>query len=498
MTCALFFCALSGFSQEVKKIELLDADHMEYDKRRGPNINRVMGHVVFQHEQVLLYCDSAYMYTDDNSVEALGNVHIRVNDSTNIFGDSLRYNGNTKVAEMHNNVRMVDNQINLTTDHLTYNIPKKIATYYDGGKIIDLENTLTSRKGYYFSDKKNFFFKDSVVLVNPKYTMNSDTLMYNTATEVSWFYGPTTIISKENYIYCEKGWYDTKKDISEFREHAFMRNDRQTLAGDSIYYERRTGIGLGYNNVTITDSIEHVLLKGHYAYYNQQSQFSVVTDSALMIQIDQGDSLFLHADTLMATFDTTERKAKVLFAYHKAKFWRSNLQGMCDSLVYRLSDSTICLYYKPVLWTEDKQLSADTITIQTANRQIESLSLYSNSFVISIDDSTADRYNQVKGVRLKAVFSEGELSRVYVYEKSETLYYLREDDGKKIGINKATGRNLIINFKGNEITSISFIDSPGGTMLPDTGLEGKEKFLRNFQWLKNLRPVSKTDIFRWQ
>jgi len=490
-------CAATLSAQEIKKIELLDADVMTHDKSRGENVNRVLGNVVFQHEQVMLYCDSAYMFTDDNSVEALGHVHIRVNDSTNIFGDSLRYDGNRKIAEIHNNVRMVDNQITLTTDHLNYNIPKKTATYYEGGKIIDLENTLTSKKGYYFSEKKDFFFKDSVILVNPKYTMTSDTLLYNTTSEIAWFYGPTTIVSKENYIYCERGWYDTKKDISEFRVNAFMRNDRQTLEGDSIYYERRTGIGLAYRNVTITDSIEHVMLKGNFAHYNQRSQYSVVTDSALMIQIDKGDSLFLHADTLKATFDTTNQKAKVLFAYNKAKFYRNDLQGMCDSLVYLFSDSTITLYQRPVIWTEDKQLTADTIVLQTANRQLESLSLYNSSFVIARDDSATNRYNQVKGVNLKGYFKNGELVRIYVYEKSETLYYLREDDGKKIGINTAIGRNLIINFSGNEITSISFLETPEGTMFPDDGLGEKEKFLRNFDWLDEHRPLTKEDIFRW-
>lgn len=497
LACLLLAGSMNLYAQEVKKIELLDADHMEYDKRRGENVNRVIGNVVFQHERVLLYCDSAYMFTDDNSVEALGKVHIRVNDSTNIFGDSLRYNGNTKVAEMHNNVRMLDNQITLTTDHLNYDIPDKMARYWEGGKIVDLENTLTSEKGYYFSDRKDFFFKDSVVLVNDRYTVRCDTLLYNTKSEISYFYGPTNIVSKENSIYCEKGWYNSKTDVSEFRKNAFMKNDRQTLAGDSIYYERQTGLGRAYRNVTLTDSIEHVVLKGHVVHYNEKDQFSVVTDSALMIQIDEADSLFLHADTLMATFDTASRKAKVLFAYKHARFFRNDLQGMCDSLVYRFSDSTINLYRNPVLWTDDKQLTADTIVIQTANRQIQSLALFNASFVIAVDDSAANRFNQIKGVNLKGVFLKGHLSRVYVYEKSETLYYLREDNGKKIGVNKAIGRNVIISFDRNEITSISFMEDPEGTMFPDDGLKEEEKYLRHFRWLKEYRPKTKEDIFRW-
>jgi lipopolysaccharide export system protein LptA len=490
--------AINLSAQGTKKIELLDGDNMSFDKQRGENVNRIIGNVIFKHDDVLLYCDSAYMFTDDNSVEALGKVHIKVNDSTNIYGDSLRYNGNNKIAEMHKNVRMIDNQITLTTNHLSYNIPKKTATYYDGGKIVDIENTLTSKKGIYYSEKKDFFFRDSVVLVNPDYTVRCDTLLYNTGSEISYFFGPTTIVSKENYIYCERGWYDTKKDKSEFRKNAYMRNDRQTLAGDSICYDQITGKGLAYRNVTITDSIENVLLKGQFARYEQKQQFSVVTDHAQMIQVDGTDSLFLHADTLKATFDTTNQKAKILFAYRQAKFYRPDLQGMCDSLVYRFSDSTINMFYDPIIWSEDKQLTADTIIIQTANRQIESLSLRNSSFVITVDDSTENRYNQVKGVNVKCCFEGGELRKIFVYEKSETLYYMREDNGNRIGVNQATGRNLEISVVNNEIASITFLEKPVGTLFPDKELNEKDKFLRNFRWLDMYRPYSKTDIFRWK
>lgn len=493
----LFLCSINSLAQEVKKIDLLEAEQMMYDVRFGDNVNRVIGNVIFRHDNVLLYCDSAYMFTDDNSVQAMGRVHIKVNDSTSIFGDSLRYNGNKKTAEMHNNVRMVDNQITLLTDHLEYDLPKKTAHYYDGGKIIDLENTLTSKKGYYYSSKKDFFFKDSVVLVNPEYTMYSDTLLYNTQTERSSFFGPTTIVSKENFIYCERGWYDTKNDISEFRQNAYMENSEQTLAGDSIYYEQKTGLGLAYRNVVLTDKKENLILHGAFARYEQRAQYSLVTGNALMIQVDGADSLFLHADTLLATFDTTERKARVLFAFHQAKFYRDDLQGMCDSLVYRMSDSTINMYYDPVIWSEDKQLTADTIIIQTANRQIESLLLFNSSFIVSVDDSTENRYNQVKGVNIRAVFEDGHLVRVYVYEKSETLYYLREDNGQRIGVNQATGTNLLIRFQDGKIASITFLDQPAGTLHPENALSGKDRFLRDFLWRSDKRPYNKDDIFIW-
>ncbi|MEI6765531.1 MAG: OstA-like protein [Bacteroidota bacterium] len=482
--------------QKTRKIDLVNADNAMYDKSKG-EFTRLIGNVIFQHEETLMYCDSAYLYDESNSLIALGKVHIKVNDSINIYSDSLHYDGNTKIAELHRNVKLIDNQITLTTEHLTYNMRDKLGRYYDGGKIVDPDNTLTSVIGFYYSEKKDFFFNDSVVLVNVNYTMHSDSLMYNTKSEISHFFGPTTMTSEENFIYCEKGWYDTKKDASEFTKNAWMRNDKQKMSGDSILYNRITGVGLAYHNVTITDTSRSSIIKGNFIRYDQKHEYSLATDSALLMQYDKGDTLYLHADTLLATFDTATRKAKTIYAFHKVKFWRTDLQGMADSLVYRYSDSTINLFYNPVLWTEDKQLKADTIVIHLANNLVRMIDLFSAAFVITCDDSTAGRYNQVKSLNMKGFFNEGELYKIEAYTNAETIYYLREDNGKRIGTNKAVSRNLAIYINNNEIKTISFLDKPEATLYPDKDVKGDDLYLKDFIWLDKKRPKTKFAVYTW-
>lgn len=488
--------AFAGFAQNSKKIDLVNAENAMYDRNLG-EYTRLIGNVIFQHEETLMYCDSAYLYDVTNSLVALGKVHIKVNDSVNIYCDSLRYDGNIKIAEAHKNVKMIDNQITLTTEHLTYDMKAKTGRYYDGGKIVDPDNTLTSIVGLYYSEKKDFFFNDSVVLVNINYTLLTDSLIYNTKTEISHFYGPTDLTSKENHIYCEKGWYATKNDASEFTRNAWMKNDKQTLSGDSILYNRLTGVGLAYNNVTITDTSRSTLIKGNFVRYHQKEEFSMVTDSALMIQYQDADSLFLHADTLYATFDTLTRKAKTIYAFHHVKFWRTDLQGMADSLVYRYSDSTITLFYDPVLWTEDKQLKADTIVIHLANELVHTIDLYHAAFVIACDDSTENRYNQVKGLNMTGYFEKGELYKIQAFTNAETIYFLREDNGSRIGTNKAVSMNLTIYIEKNEIRSITFLEKPEATLYPDKDVKGTELFLKDFLWLDGKRPKTKFAVFTW-
>ncbi|MCD4746915.1 MAG: organic solvent tolerance protein OstA [Bacteroidales bacterium] len=481
------------YAQQTTKITLVKANDLKYDKRLGENIQRLIGNVILKHDTTYLYCDSAYWNEITNSFDGFGNVHIKVSDTLDIYGDILNYNGNTKIAELHKNVKLIDKRAILTTDILIYDRKTRIAHYFTGGKIVDDENVLTSKIGYYFTDRKEAFFKDSVVLVNPKYIMNSDTLMYNTVNETAFFYGPSTIVSEENYIYCENGWYNTQTDKSQFKKNAYLINNEQTLRGDSLYYDRVRGYGEAYDNVSIIDTVQDMIITGNYGEFLRKKGYAFVTDSALAILTDKNDSLFLHADTLIINFDSTQT-AKNLFAYYKAKFFRRNIQGMCDSLVYKLQDSTINLYNEPVLWSNENQLTADSIKIIISNNEIDSMAMFNSSFIISKDDTAS--FNQVKGRNMIGYFKNNELSKIQVTGNCETIYFVREEDGNIIGINKALSANMMIFLLNNDIQTITYIDKPNAVLYPEKDLTQEELFIRGFKWIEDKRPLNKSDIFK--
>lgn len=480
------------FSQKVTKIDLVSANTLEFDKRYGSDVKRLIGSVVLKHDNTYLYCDSAYLYSETNGVDAYGNVRITSN-TVNIESAVLNYDGNTKTAQLHKDVVLNDGQMTLRTEYLTYNTRSNIGNYTTGGKITDPENTLTSKIGYYYANDKQFFFKNNVVLVNPQYTMNSDTLMYNTGTEISYFYGPTTIVSKENTIYCENGWYDSQKDIAQFNKNAYFENKEQKIKGDSLYYDRVKGFGKAFDNITITDSIQKIILQGDYAEYFEKLGKTMITHKALLIQKIDNDSLFLHADTLKAFFDTTGA-GKTLYAYNHAKFFKSDLQGVGDSIIYAFKDSTIYMYTNPMLWTDKNQLSADTIYIFLQKNEVKQMNLYRSSFIISKDDST--RYNQIKGKNLIGHFQNNELKKIDVFGNGETIYYVRDDKNALIGVNKATADNLSIFVEENEVNSITFRSKPEATLYPEKDLSESDVKLKNFKWEENARPASKEDVLK--
>lgn len=479
-------------SQEVKQIEI-NADYIEFDSELGTDAKRLLGNVRFKHEDVYMTCDSAWYFSEQNMVQAWSNVHLWQGDTLDLYGDYLKYSGNNKMANVRRNVLLIDNENQLTTEYIDHDFGNDLAYYLGGGRIINGNNTLESQQGYYYTKEKLFFFKDSVVVVNPDYTMYSDTLKYNTVTEVSYFLGPTDIISDENYIYCENGWYDTQNNISQFNKNAWLENEGKILKGDSIYYERETGLGKAFYNVELIDTTQNLILQGNRAVYLEQTEYAMLTDSALMIQIDERDSLFVHADTLLSVRDTLPDH-RLLKAFYRVKFFREDIQGKCDSLVYSDIDSVFRFYREPVLWSEENQLSAQRIEMYTRNQKMDRMEMINSAFIISMEDST--KFNQIKGRNMTGYIRENQLYRIDVDGNSQTIYYAKDGEDY-IGANKAESSNLQIYFSDNKISKIVFQPNTDGTFYPLEKFGNNSSKLEGFKWLGNYRPLNKMDVFRW-
>jgi lipopolysaccharide export system protein LptA len=482
-----------ALSQAVTRIEILNSNSMEKDEKTA-NAIKYIGNVIFRHDDALMYCDSAYLFPEENLVTAFHNIHIEQGDTLDLYGDYLTYNGNEKLAEITENVKLIDKENILTTHHLDYNLRTSTGYYINGGKIKNGDNDLESGTGFYYSKLKLFHFRDSVIIHNPEYNIYADTLKYNTVTEIAYFLGPTEIISKDNYIYCENGWYDTKKNVSQFNENAYLASKGQYLKGDSLYYERDTGLGKAFDNVELFDSTQNIILKGKFAIYNEAPEYALLTDSAQFMQISEKDTLYVHADTLESVLDTSGLH-KILKAYYKVKIFRVDIQGKCDSLVYLESDSVFQLFSEPVLWSEENQLTADQIEIHLANKKLHYLDMTTSSFIISKEDSV--KFNQIKGKNMRGYFVNNKLVRIEVKGNGQTIYYAKDKDNL-IGINRAECSDLIIYLKDSKIDRINLILAPKATLYPPDGKEEFETILKGFEWLEKYRPDSKEDIFIWE
>ena len=461
------------------------------------NVTILMKPVKAIHEDMTLFADSALFNSSENHFTAYWNVKIIVNDSIEIYGQKLFYDGNTRMVTIREKVRLIDGEMVLTTEELTYDRNTDIAHYPNKGTTTKNENTLKSIKGYYHSNTKDFFFKDSVVLTDQSSIIYSDTMLYNTETEIANFYGPTHMYSDSTYIYCESGWHNTSTEESETNKNSYIQNKDQNVKADTIYYNRTTDFGTARRNVIMTDSTNNIILTGEYAQMNNREQYSFLTNMATAKFIDEDlDTLFLHADTLYAYTDTAQ-SFESMSAFYKVKFYKSNVQGCCDSLYHIIADSLTQMFYNPVIWMEERQFSGDTIEFTSGNDGLKVFEIKNNSFIISKEDY--EEYDQVKGINVKGYFIDGELDYVDVIGNSESVYYIREDEKDElkplIGVNVGKGEKMKIYFENREPVKILTFENPVMKVYPPREVPNEFQYMQGFKWLYDMRPKSKEDIY---
>lgn len=490
----VFYCFhITSFSQEKKRVNIIYADFLESDENIAKNANRLIGSVNIQHEDILMWCDSAYTYTGTNQVDAFGNVRIEQGDTLNLSADKIYYDGDMNFAKAMGNVKLENKSTTLFTDTLDYDLAANIGYYNNFGKIIDSTNVITSIIGRYYVDDNMAHFYKEVEGYNDEYTLNSDTLNYNTETGRFFIVGPTTIRDSANTLYAENGWYDTKTNEAELLKKPVVSNEKQQLSANFINYNGTNGYN-AKGDVYIEDFENKVMVIGQNATYDKESDIAIVTDSAVFMMYSETDTdtLFVHADTLRTVPDNIEGE-KVVMAFYGVRFFRSDVQGVCDSLVYLSKDSLIQFYQLPIIWNDIHQLSADYIEMQQFSDVPDEMRLVNNSFIISQQDS--NRFDQIKGKDMTGYIIENELSNIKVDGNGETLYYARENENEIIGLNRAISSNISIQFNEGKIFKIVFLQQPEGELKPLEQLNDEDKTLSGFEWKINLRPISKHDIF---
>ncbi|MBP5557362.1 MAG: hypothetical protein J6X65_06665 [Bacteroidales bacterium] len=469
------------------------ADLLEYDEDIRPGVEQYTGNVIFRHGETVGYCQSADNYRNENRLYAYGNpVRIHVNDSVTLYGKEILYDGNSRVVTIYYNVRLTDNSTTLYTDSMTYDLDAKMGYYLCGGRMVSDSNVLTSQKGYYYTDTKTAYVSDNVLFVNETYTGTCDNAAYNTATEVLHFTSRTHLYSTENEAWTDGGWYDSKEDITTLIGNAELHNQNQHISGDSLYFDYNIKYGQGWNHVHLVDSVQNYIVDGNYLEY-LDCQYATSTDSCMLTLIDGNDSLFLHADTLRVLFDTTQNPTD-MFAYNHAKFFRHDMQGACDSLVYHLEDSLVLMFYSPVVWSESNQLTADTIKFVILDSANIDVHLCRTAFIASSLFHDTE-FNQIRGITITGRIHERQLSRVDVVGNAECLYYIQEQDSSLIGVNSTITSEMTIFFKDNEIQTIRFYNDPDGKLHPDQELTDNDRRLKDFKWMSAFRPADISGIF---
>jgi lipopolysaccharide export system protein LptA len=456
------------------------------------------GQVYIVHEGVEMWCDQAYVYFKDNFVKAYGSVRIEQGDTIQMRSNYAEYNGNTSFAFASGSVVLTEPSSTLHTDTLYFDRIKQQAYYRSGGTVRDTASTLTSRIGRYFANSKKYQFLSNVKIVNPKYTVNSPQLDFYSETGAAYLFGPSTIVSETSTVYCERGYYDTRGDTGYFVKNSRIDYENRTLYGDSIYFDRNRSFASATNNITVLDTINETIIRGHYAEVFREKDSVFITKRAVAITLQEKDSVYVHADTLQVTGKPENR---IIKGFYRARMFKQGLEdelptsGKCDSIYINQEKGITKLLYNPVLWSGENQMTGDTIHIlnNKETQELDTLKVFNNAFLIQKDSAG---YNQVKGERLIGLFTNNELDTVNIIKNSEVVYYFRNDKKELVGIDKTLSSSIQLYLEEQKIVGMKFIKKVPGKVYPESDLPENARILPGFLWRGDERLMKKSDLFK--
>ena len=480
-------------AQTPKTIVVENADWSSVDQNAVPDALLLTGNVKVNHDGVVLTCNKAYFFQKENYLKAFGNVQLVQGDTLFLNSKYAEYSGNEKKAFATGNAVLTSPDATLQTDTINFDRNTQEAFYNTKGTIINKDNTLVSKSGRYYVKEKKFQFLTEVTITNPKYVIKSNHLDYYSNSGHTYLLGPSTITSKANYIYTEKGFYDTKKNLAHFLRRSYIRYDDRLIEGDSLYYNRNIEFASATRNVKITDSINKGIVKGHYAELYKLKDSMFVTKRAVAINLVENDSVYIHGKKLMVTGKEGER---ILRAFNNVRFYKTDMSGKCDSIHSNSKTALTKLIGNPILWNGDNQITGDVMHLIGDNktRKIDSLKVLNNTFVLS-KDTLGTGYNQVKGINLFGKFRDGKLHDVDVIKNTEVVYYMRNDANELIGINKNVSSKINMILENNAVETITFFNKVDGDIYPEDELPENARKLRGMKWRGDERIKSKDDIF---
>lgn len=521
LCCLQFALAQNAGDPNSRVINVVSADTLSFRKSNDTTSLKVLsGHVIVKQQTTTFYCDSAILNESSNTLEAFGHVHINNADSVHTYADYLRYIGNDKTAFLRRNVRLTDGKGTLTTPELDYNTQTKIGIYRSGGKLVNGPTTLTSDEGFYYGQTRDASFKKHVVLVNPDYHVTTDTLLYNTYSNIATFTVPTKIVSGKRIINTTSGYYNLQTKQSYFGSRPTIQDSTSFLTADETATEDSSGNFEARGNAIYRDTAQGYALFANNIKGNKKTNIALATQHPVMMVKQNKDSLFIAADTLFTaklssmkglrnvpavrdsstSFDNLNfngkdsTKDRYIEAYYHVRIFSDSLQSTCDSLFYTAVDSVFRLFKDPVIWTNNSQITGDTIYLYTKNKKPERMYVFENALALSNVDST-QFFNQVKGRIINGYFDNGNINLIRTQGNAESVYYTQDDDKKFIGVDKSSCDVIETYFKDRRPERVSRISNLKGTFYPMQQVNHEDLKLRGFNWQNDKRPKSKEELF---
>lgn len=498
------------------KVRLEHADMLSYDASISPDVQKLIGNVRFRHGNATMTCDSAFRNEKDQTFEAFGNVHMIQDDTVHIYAKYLHYDGVLRLARLRREVKLENPTTTVFTDSLDYDRVADIAYYFDGGSVVDAQNTLTSDYGQFAPSTNDAEFRHNVRLVNDSTELDTEHLFYNTSTRIGHYQGPSEIRSDSGRIVSTRGVYDLNQNVGILLERSVVYSGDRTLTGDSIYYDGVTRFGEAFGQMELHDTLQRASLYGDYGYFEAKRNYAFATSRAYAVDYSQDDTLYVGADTLelisypkdplrdtlyvpptMTDSSSTDSLERHLRAYHRVRIYRRDAQAVADSMTYSSVDSLLVLYRRPVMWSEQRQMTGDTTIMFFRHKKLDYVDVRGNAFGVEQMQDEPEYFNQLKGGHLRTYIQDSTVRQIDVTGGTvESIYYMRDEQAKAYsGMNRMQSSAMHISLDSGRLAKVLWLGEAKGKAYPlSMSTRDKANRLDGFEWLADQRPSSPRSV----
>ncbi len=418
---------------------------------------------------------------------------LRDNDTLDIFSEQMLYNTNTHIA-----------------------ILDTVST------IVSKDGTIHTTDGVYNTDTHQAdLYRRSLVVAKNGNTLTGDTLYYNQLTGFGEAFGNIEMVdtAKKVTLLGDYGFYYEDADSARVYGHALAKEYSQAdtlyLHGDTISTFRRVFLPevaddgpramlpamapVAVDSIS-ADSISDGAMSAGVMALDSMAVDSIPVDSVAAAPVipDSVAAVMMPADSVATAIPPKAEPAlpdtvHYLVAYPNVKFFRVDLQGLCDSMTFVSKDSLLHLDKHPVVWNENKQIFGNKIILHLNDSTVDWARLPEFGFVAEHIDE--EFYNQLTGKEMFATFDNGELRHLDVSGNVQAIMLPQENDSTYNKIANLESSYMAADFLNQELRRMKLWPETSGTMTPLYLAKKQLYYLPQFRWFEPLRPRKPEDVF---
>ncbi len=419
-----------------------------------------------------------------------------------LAADSMKYSGVDSKVIFTGPTNIYTSEAKIYCESGYYDLPNELAEFNQNAQYSGEEKKATADTIRYNAQIGEVRMLGHVQVVEQEKRVTGSELRYMEKTGETWISGEPAHYSDETRVVnSPKIFYNEKTDVVSTEGAGRIQDGDMYLEAEHTDYDKATGKGRAYGDAFWNDTKQGVGIRADTIESSKEKEFVLAYNGEegrpMLFILIEGDTLYIAADTLtmfneIDSLPSGLDTVKIIKAYHDVRLFKSDMQGLADSLVFNDRDSLFIFYGRPVLWADTTQFSADTIAMSVRNRTINDIRLTEKAIIIT--ELYQTYYDQIKGKRITAVFDSSQIKEMWVTGNAESIYYTRDDDDAFIGVNQTICSKMYFSFLNNQIDIIKYFGENSSDMTPMSKAAHGNMRLEGFVLRTPDRPNSINDL----